>query len=172
MKKQPSISPAGNEMAVASNSISTKTVKMSQPGRISSTSIATTRNHYSKVANGFCCCLLWSSEYTVNCISLYWEIKLAMALSLASRVRSMIPCLSPQAKLLAWDGFHYSTCWGTGQSPIEGCQQLNSAWGPLLDPMPWSCKTCLHRHSLWAPRALGEQQNLSRLGEFLNCCIF
>lgn len=35
------------------------------------------------------CCLLWSSKYTENCISLYQEIKSARGLSLAFRVKSM-----------------------------------------------------------------------------------
>lgn len=69
MKKQPSNSFAGNEMTVASHSISAKTVKTSQPGGVNTTMIATVRYYCSSGADSFHCCLLWSSKHTENCIS-------------------------------------------------------------------------------------------------------
>lgn len=168
MKKQPSISSAGDEMTVASHSVSVRTVKASQPGGVNSTFIARTRNYYSTVADSFHCCLLWSSKYTDNCISLYWEMKLARTRSLAFRVRIMAYLESAQLNCQppAWDGFSYAACWGTGQSHIGGCQQLNSACGPPLEPTPRSCVICFYRHGLWVPGTPGEQQNQSWLGQF------
>lgn len=94
---------------------------------------------------------------------------MAGALSLAFRVRSMVYLESIQLNFqppsMGWL-LLYCLFWGTGQSHIGGCQQLNSACGPLLKPMPWSCVICLYRHSLCVPGAPGEQQNQSWLEEF------
>lgn len=88
--------------------------------------------------------------------------KLARVLSLAFRVGSMA-CL--ESMLLS---FHpCSMGWlvlaspipCTGQSPIGNVSTIKQ-WA-LLEPVPWSCVTCLHRHRLQVPGAPEENQSWS-----------